>query len=805
MERKEKMERRIRIGTRKSNLALAQTQIVMDRIKERRPDWICETVLISTEGDRILDIPLCSFGGKGAFVSALEEALKKNEIDIAVHSAKDMPAELLEGLTIGAVLKREDPRDVLVTKKGTDFKEIGNVRKPVIGTGSLRRQIQVQKLFPCVCKNLRGNVNTRLRKLSEGEYDGIILAAAGLARLFLLEEEGYDYRYFTTKEMVPAGGQGILAIEGRKEKEWQDLYDLLEDKEGRALLDTERAALAFLGADCSAPYGIYSTIEEGNVSLRIFFDKNGLTGIKEESAPIGGHLELAGKISENILKQTGFVYLAGAGPGELGLLTLKAKEVLSQCEVLIYDRLASMDCLSFAPEGCEKIYVGKRTGGHTAIQEEINRLLVEKALEGKRVVRLKGGDPYVFGRGGEEAEALKEAGISYEVIPGVTSAIAALSYAGIPVTSRGYSRSFHVITGHTKGDGSEEAENYGVLAKLEGTLIFLMGMENLHKITTELLKAGKAGDTPAAIISNGTTSRQKTIRSTLSGLEAACIENKMVAPAVIVIGGVASLNLLGAGKPEGALLGVRIGVTGTKVMADKLQKKLKVLGGTVEDLSFLKVERTQDRKVFLQELNRIAAYQWVVFTSANSVRIFFEEWKHLSKDFRELCQVKFAAVGNGTAEVLKDFGFITDYMPPVFSTECLAKGMLKEIKEGERVLVPRAENGSTYLTKYWDENGVAFKEIIIYRIVIDEEKKKQSLLKLPTLDYITFESSSGAKGLLKGNGEFCKSIGEKIKVVCIGDVTATALEEYGIKKKIVAEEYTVEGIVEAIENDVRKG
>lgn len=502
-----------------------------------------------------------------------------------------------------------------------------------------------------------------------------------------------------------------------------------------------------------------------------------------------------------LMTKKGMVCLVGAGPGDPGLLTLKGEARLKNCEVVVYDRLASDSLLDKVSEECEKIYVGKESGCHSFSQEDINRILVTKAQEGKKVVRLKGGDPFVFGRGGEEVLALQKAKISYEVIPGITSAIAAAAYAGIPVTHRGVSQSFHVITGHTGDFVKQHTGRYKTLAKLEGTLIFLMGMGNLSGIVKELIKYGKDENTPAAVISNGTTDRQKSVKGTLGTMERLVLENQIKAPAVIIIGDVAGFDM--AFSIKGELSGMRIGVTGTRKLADKLISQLTEHGANAVNLSFLQVKEFSNNRKLEEVLNNRKDFTWILFTSANGVDVFFEYLKQYRIDYRKLAHFSFAVVGKGTEEALLKKGFYADYIPAEYSTVSLAEGLSEILKREDRVLIPRAENGSKDLTDILTGHQIPFTEIKTYTIEVDEEKRAQVISDLSGFDYITFASASGAEGFFHNMTEDVRDTLKDISFICIGTATADKLTGYGVTNYRIAKESSVTGIVDCILENVK--
>lgn len=498
------------------------------------------------------------------------------------------------------------------------------------------------------------------------------------------------------------------------------------------------------------------------------------------------------------MENRGIVYLVGAGPGDAELLTLKGERRLKNCEVLIYDRLANEDFLELVPSDCEKIYVGKVVGNHSLKQEEINEIIVKKALEGKRVVRLKGGDPFVFGRGGEEIIRLKEAGISYEVIPGITSAIAAAAYAGIPVTHRGMSRSFHVITGHTM-DEEENRPDFKNLAKTEGTLIFLMGMGNLSFITKSLIEFGKNPDTPAALISNGTTKDQRVVKGTLNNIVSIAEKEQIKAPAIIVIGDVVNLEMKNENKKS--LRHVRIGINGTKKFRDKLSKSLKDLDGEVSHLFGLEIDDFTRNEAFIKEAGQLSNYTWLILTSSNGVEVFFEGLKRLGVDFRKLSHLKFAVIGEGTKDTLLSYGFIPDYMPEVFTARELGKGLIELLHNNDRLLIARALRGSKSLTEIFENEHIKYKDLAIYDLnegmVINKEQIKN-------LDYITFGSSSGVEEFFRHWSLSDLKSNPFVKIISIGTVTSETLKRYGVTSYLAAEEASIKSMVSCIAEDVLK-
>lgn len=491
-------------------------------------------------------------------------------------------------------------------------------------------------------------------------------------------------------------------------------------------------------------------------------------------------------------KNKGKVYFVGAGPGDSGLLTVRGLELLKKAEVLLYDRLTNPMFLLEVPDTCEKIPVGKREGRHTLVQEEINRLLLEKAMEGKRVVRLKGGDSFVFGRGGEEILVLEKESVPYEVVPGVTSGIAVPETAGIPVTHRRTARSFHVITGHTAEDGV--TDQFPQYAALEGTLVFLMGIGNLNRIVNQLLEHGKSADTPAAIVEQGTTIRQRRIDGTLGTILEIATEKQVKPPAVLVVGEVAAYQMESRNLP---LAGCRIGVTGTPHMVKILEPALRELGAWVFSAPYLKIlpmDALKKRSPVWED------FDWLAFTSANGVTQFFEQIRNLGIDRRALGHLKYAVLGEGTRQALWQYGIKADYIPAQFTVKEMAIGLAGEIKEGEQICVLRAKDGSKELNKIWEKEGIAYEDLAIYETTVNERIVELLWEEVPVLDYLTFASASGVRGFF-GEGKTDQELPKTL--ICIGDQTKKVLKQEvngAIQRGriVTADIYMAEGIIQKI-------
>lgn len=807
---------RIRIGTRKSRLAIVQTELVKEKILAAFPEAEVELVELSTKGDEELNRSLASFGGKGVFTRELEEALLKEEIDLAVHSAKDMPLEFPKGLGIGAVLPRADARDVFVTLNGTRLCDLK--AGSVVGTGSLRRELQVKERNPGVeVKLLRGNVLTRLRKLQEGQYDGILLAAAGLDRLELSDSEAYHFEYLSPEQFLPAAGQGILAVEA-KQGRMAEVLAAIHCEEAGLLLEAERSFLSAIGGSCNAPAAGLCRWSQDGVSMRVMYAGEGQapryvscreiwpedlrkavaqeTEKRQAVSQAYDRMRALGKRMAQKVR-AGKVWLLGAGPGDMGLMTQKCLECIRTADVIVYDNLVPDSALNEAREDAELIYAGKRAAHHHLRQEETNALLVEKALEGKTVARLKGGDPFVFGRGGEEAQELNKAGIPFEVVPGVSSSYAAAAYAGIPVTHRDFASSFHVITGHESDDKGGLSLDYATLAREEGTLVFLMGLKNLPRIATELIAKGKDPQTPAAVIQEGTTARQKVAVGVLADIAAQAEQAGIRTPAVTVVGGVVSLGRELSWYGEGSLSGVRVLLTGTAPMCEKQREAFAREGAEPVPFSLIRTKALEDTGLG-KALEGISAYGWVVFTSRNGVELFFAGLKKRKVDVRTLVSLKFAVIGEGTKEALEERGVYADFVPSRYSSADLAREWIPGLRPEERLLLLRAKEASAELTAALDAAGLSYTAVPLYTTEMDTRKREELNRILPQMDYVTFASASAVKAF----AEMAEEPGQvRARVICIGPVTERAAKKLGIPVYASASVYTAEGMLDVVRRD----
>ena len=801
------MKNVIKIGTRKSKLALIQTDIVKDKIKKVFPEIEVEIVKIDTKGDQILDKSLTSFGGKGVFTAELEAELLSGAVDIAVHSAKDMPMDFPEGLGIGAVLDRADVRDTFVTTTGKKLEEL----EPgsVVGTSSLRRELLIKEINPYVTiKLLRGNVQTRLSKLRDGQYDGIILAAAGIERLGYEKEEGLHYQYLDPDVFLPAAGQGILAVESRTEDaKMAEILAAIHSEKAECLLMAERAFLKTIGGSCNAPAAALCREENDEFSMRAMYVKDGIHSRKtymtiniKDTIERKSKVEIATQLGVNVAHEVnkGMVYLVGAGPGDEDLMTRKGLRLLREADVVVYDNLASSSLLNEVRDDAELIYAGKRSSNHHLKQYETNELLVKLALEGKNVVRLKGGDPYIFGRGGEEGQQLREAGIDFEVVPGISSSYSVPAYCGIPVTHRDFASSFHVITGH-EGNHKNGVSvlNYETLAKEEGTLIFLMGLKNLPNIVASLIENGKDPATPVGVLQEGTTARQRVATGTLADIVEVVKREGIKTPAITVVGNVVSLRQVLDWYGHKPLSGKSVLVTGTTSMVERLSPILKEEGAEAISFSLIRTERMKlpELDVALKEIDK---YNWIVFTSANGVECFFEEMQEIRKDIRDLAHVRFAVIGDGTRKALENHNIFCDFIPTAYSSQDMAEAMIPHIEKDENVLLLRAEEANRVLPDALEKAGISHKCISLYHTVTDERKADELNRLIKMVDYITFASSSAVRAFVSmvDNLEEVKG-----KYISIGPVTTKTAEENGLSIAKTASVYTARGMVETMIQD----
>ncbi len=493
----------------------------------------------------------------------------------------------------------------------------------------------------------------------------------------------------------------------------------------------------------------------------------------------------------------GICYLAGAGPGDIGLVTLKVKEVVERADVLVYDYLCNPEILGWAQPGAEIIYAGKKAGQHTMKQGDIDALLVEKTRAGKRVVRLKGGDPFVFGRGGEEAEALADAGLRFEVIPGISSAIAAPAYAGIPVTHRDHTAQITIFTGHEDPAKTESSLDFAQLAATPGTKIMLMGVERIGAITAKLLAGGTAPETPVALVRWGTTGRQQTLRGKLADIAEKVAAIGFEAPAVAVFGDVVSLREKLNWFETRPLFGKRIVVTRTRKQAGGLSAGLRGLGADVFEIPTIRIEPPTDLRTFAELVRDAYTYEWIVFTSPNGVTAFFDLFFKMYPDVRSIGGAKIAAIGPATAAKVREFRLGVDLQPKEFVAEAVVDAF-KDYGSIENVMIllARAEQARDVLPKELTKLGAIVDEGIAYRTVPETEDLSGARARFQNegADMITFTSSSTVENFMA----LKLPLPPTLVTASIGPITSKTMRDNGLKVDVEAKQYDIPGLIAAI-------
>lgn len=499
--------------------------------------------------------------------------------------------------------------------------------------------------------------------------------------------------------------------------------------------------------------------------------------------------------------KTGKVFLIGAGPGDPGLLTIKAKECIEAADVVVYDYLASPLLLKYAPKRAEVIYVGKKGGDHTLSQDKINLLLIEKAKQGYDVARLKGGDPFVFGRGGEEAQMLLSNGVPYEVIPGVTSAIAAPAYAGIPVTHRDHASFVSFITGHEDPTKEDTSMQWDVYAKSNATLVFLMGVKNLENIVKHLVENGKPVDTPIALVRWGTTPEQQTVTGTLETIVERVREAKLKSPSIIIIGHVVSLRKELAWFDNRPLFGKKIVITRARAQASDLVSKLSKLGAACIEIPTIEISPAQDTTPLRSAVENLKNYDWIIFTSVNGVKFFFDTLNDMGKDVRALGHLKFACIGPVTKECLKGHGIISDILPETYRAESVIKAFSGIEIKNKKVLLPRAKIARTILPEELTKMGAQIHEVTAYETRLNAEGKQElmELFKNREIDAVTFTSSSTVSNFMSFfDSEDEKKLLNGVVFASIGPITSDTCRSLGIEPDMEAGEFTIQGLINSL-------
>ncbi len=487
------------------------------------------------------------------------------------------------------------------------------------------------------------------------------------------------------------------------------------------------------------------------------------------------------------------VALVGAGPGDAGLLTLKAKERIENADIILHDRLINKDVLGYAKKDAIIIDVGKDNTDEGKLQDSINKMIIDYSKKYNNIVRLKGGDPFLFGRGGEEAEILKENNIEFEIIPGVTSAISVPAYAGIPVTHRSYSSELHIFTGHSKVDSKDL--DFKKIANLDGTLVFLMGIKNIFHIINELLINGKNPDTPIAVIENGTTSKQKILISTLNEIKNTLKTNKINPPSIIVIGEAVSLNKKLDWFTKKILFGKKILVTREIKESNELPGKLNLHGADVMELPFIKIVDQGEKKMDKNFIKKLKDYSTILFCSVNGVKFFFNRLNVLNIDSRILGGIKIGVVGEGTQNELNKFYIIPDFMPVEYTVEKLIEKAVKENHVSKKILIITSNLSPVDANSLKNKYNITFDKLELYNTVENKiTKRDMDCISKENIDLVTFCSSSTVKSFFKK----IKKPDKKIKIASIGPVTSETIKSYGYNVDIEAKKYCIDGLAEAI-------
>ncbi len=502
----------------------------------------------------------------------------------------------------------------------------------------------------------------------------------------------------------------------------------------------------------------------------------------------------------------GFVYLVGAGPGKADLITVRGAEVLKKADCIIYDKLANPALLKFARTDAEIIHVPKRIGGASVTQQEINQLLVEKATSGKIVVRLKGGDPCIFGRVAEELTILSEAGIDFEIVPGITAGIAVSAYTSIMLTDRDYSSQVVFVTGREAEGKRQSNIDWPLLAKFPGTIVFYMGMSNLDSIAQKLIKNGMPEDTPTAVVTEVAFPTQRIVKATLARINETCEQNKIGPPAIIVIGTAADSDTRLDWFMKQPLFGKNIVVTRDAAGNADFAEKIIARGGNPVQFASIKIKPLTGSNKFLRTLAKFTDYDWIIFTSGNGVAIFFEALVSLGKDARVFGSAKIAAIGSRTAEKLSRFGIKADFVPSVFTSEEFGKQLLNFINlRDKKVLLLRSQIASNELVELLEKGGAVVNDVAIYTAVAQKNESDWLVEKIGKgeIDWLTFASPSSVNGFFEQiDVEIVQS--GNVKIASIGPVTSEQLVSLGVNVDVTADEHTLYGLLTAIEKTFKR-
>jgi len=503
------------------------------------------------------------------------------------------------------------------------------------------------------------------------------------------------------------------------------------------------------------------------------------------------------------MSKIGKVYIIGAGPGDAGLITIKAVDCLRLADVVVYDNLVNEELLKYAPDRARFIYAGKKGGDHTLSQDAINELLVHEAQAGNAVARLKGGDPFIFGRGGEEAEKLIECGIPFEVVPGVTSAIAVPAYAGIPLTHRGLTSTVAFVTGHEDPTKDKSDIDWQALAGI-GTLVFLMGVKNLGQITETLISHGKSPATPAALIRQGTTTQQETITGTLGTIVELAQARKFSPPAILVVGLVVELRGTLNWFEQKPLFGKGVVITRPERQTDYLARLLSAEGAHPIAFPTIKIGPPASWQELDCAIDKLTTYDWLIFTSANGVQFFFERLWEKNRDLRDLKGIKICCIGPATARQIEDKGIKIDIVPKQFIAEGILQSFAAMDLKGRKILIPRAAKARDVLPEGLNKLGASVDVVATYQTVNSGKKKEElaAMIYDNKVDVITFTSSSTVTNFVEIMGRDF-TLPAHVDVACIGPVTAATAKKAGFKIDINQEEYTMEGLVQSLVEHVK--
>ena len=522
-----------------------------------------------------------------------------------------------------------------------------------------------------------------------------------------------------------------------------------------------------------------------------------LTGEEKPSRSMNSQISRTTCTHKMVDSNKGKVVLVGAGPGDVGLLTLSGKQWLQKANVILYDHLVNPDMVRFTQKSAQMIYVGKKEGVASMEQEQINHLLISKAHEGKIVVRLKGGDPFLFGRGGEEIQAVQKAGIPFIIVPGVSSVMGVAAYAGIPLTHRHLSSTLSIITGSNEKKQGDIHIDWEKIAARSGTLVFLMGARKLPLIVEKLMKFGKNPDTPIAVIQWGTTARQKTWTGTLATIVEISAKDKILPPALTIIGEVVNLKSVIEWYEHLPLFGKTVVVTRKGDQAESMMDRLQELGAETFFFPVIETIAPDDWSPLDDALNNLSQYDGLIFTSVNGVRFFADRLKAIEQDIRELKGIRIFTIGPKTAEAVHDLGIRVDVVPENFVAESLIES-IENIK-GQRFLLPRAKVAREILPEQLRKMGAVVDVVPAYQTILPSPSTSalEKRLKEGSIDVITFTSSSTVKNFLTLMGD--KSEIKKAKIACIGPITAKTAQDAGLNVDIMPEQYTVSSLLDAIE------